>query len=62
MAGTFSCQGEASPKILEMAGAMPEPPPWLADAPAAKGHPDEADIEVLKHEIAQLWTTKNEDQ
>ncbi len=60
--GTYSCQGEVNPKVLEKAKNKPEPPVWIADAPNASGHPDEADIEVLKHQIAQLWTTKNEDQ
>ena len=45
--GTFSCQGEVNPKVLEKAGANPEPPPWLADAPSAKGHPDQTDLKEL---------------
>jgi len=57
--GTYSCQGEVNPKVLEKAKSKPEPPVWIADAPNASGHPDEADIEVLKHQIAQLWTTTN---
>jgi hypothetical protein len=28
--------------------SKPEPPVWIADAPNAVGHPDEADSEVLK--------------
>lgn len=46
--GTFSCQGEVNPKVLEKVSAKPEPPVWLKDAPAAAGHPDDADIEDLK--------------
>ncbi len=55
--GTYSCQGEVNPKVLEKAKSKPEPPVWIADAPSAVGHPDEADIEVLKHQIAQLQTS-----
>jgi flavodoxin len=57
--GTYSCQGEVNPKVLEKARSKPEPPAWINDAGYAPGHPDEADIEVLKHRIAQLWTTKS---
>ena len=57
--GTYSCQGEVNPKVLDKARSKPEPPVWLADAPDACGHPDEADIEALKHQIAQLWEAEN---
>ncbi|MFC1880245.1 flavodoxin family protein [Thermodesulfobacteriota bacterium] len=53
--GTYSCQGEASPKILEKASKKPQPPVWLADAPKASGHPNLADIEVLSHQISKLF-------
>ncbi len=53
--GTYSCQGEASPKILEKASKKPEPPVWLSDAPDANGHPNFADIEVLSHQISELF-------
>ena len=55
--GTYSCQGEASPKILEKASKKPEPPEWLADAPDASGHPNDADIDVLKHQLAELFAS-----
>ncbi len=45
---TFSCPGEVNPEFMKKAAAKPEPPPWLGDAPAAKGHPDEADLAELK--------------
>ena len=45
----FSCLGEASEEILEKAGKENPPPSWLADAPAAKGHPDEHDINQFLH-------------
>ena len=48
IAGTFSCQGEVSPDIIEKLQARTDPPEWFADAPTAKGHPDETDIEELK--------------
>jgi flavodoxin len=53
--GTYSCQGEASPKILEKASKKPQPPVWLADAPDAVGHPNDADIEVLNHQLSELF-------
>jgi flavodoxin len=49
--GTFSCQGEVNPKVLEKAGAKPQPPVWLGDAPAAVGHPDAEDLECLRREV-----------
>ncbi len=42
--GTFSCQGEVAAKVLENAANKDPQPPWLADAPAAKGHPDAGDF------------------
>ncbi len=57
--GTYSCQGEVNPKVLEKVKSKPDPPIWLADAPNAVGHPDEADIEVLKNQITELLLTKN---
>ena len=57
--GTYSCQGEVNPKVLEKAKSKPEPPVWIDDAPNASGHPDKADIEVLKHQISELLATKN---
>jgi flavodoxin len=52
--GTYSCQGEVDPKILEKASKNPEPPMWLADAPEAIGHPNSADIEALNYQLAEL--------
>jgi flavodoxin len=52
--GTYSCQGEVNPKILEKASKKPEPPGWLADAPDAIGHPNSADIEALNYQLAEL--------
>ena len=51
---TYNCQGEVNPKFLEKVKAKPEPPVWIDDAPNGFGHPDEADIEVLKYRIAEL--------
>lgn len=52
--GMYNCQGEVAPKILEKVRAKPEPPVWLADAPSAAGHPDESDIDELKHIVSAL--------
>jgi len=56
---TYSCQGEASPKILEKASNKPQPPGWLADAPDAIGHPNDADIEVLNHQLSELFSGRS---
>jgi len=53
--GTYSCQGEVNPKVIEKASKKPEPPVWLADAPDADGHPNDADIEALKYQLAELF-------
>jgi len=45
--GTFSCQGEIPAEMMEKAAAQSPQPPWLADAPSAKGHPDKKDIREL---------------
>lgn len=49
--GTFGCQGEVSPEMMEKLAAQDKKPGWFADAPAAKGHPDEQDIAELVHLI-----------
>jgi len=54
IAGTFSCQGEVNPKVLEKISAKPQPPVWLKDAPDAKGHPDDRDIDNLKKVVLGL--------
>jgi len=46
---TFGCQGELSPKTMEKIAAQDTKPAWFADAPAAKGHPDEKDIAEFVH-------------
>jgi flavodoxin I len=51
IAGTFSCQGEVSPSFLEKARKKDPQPPWLGDAPAAVGHPNDTDINRLKDAI-----------
>ncbi len=56
--GTYSCQGEVNPKILEKVSKKPEPPVWLADAPKAIGHPNDFDIEILNHQISELFAGK----
>ncbi len=51
---TFSCPGEVSTKVLEMASKKDPQPPWLADAPAAAGHPDEKDVENVVRMLVEL--------
>ncbi len=51
---TFSCPGEVDAKFLEMAAKKDPQPPWLAAAPAAKGHPDAADIAALKAAVQAI--------
>ncbi|MFZ0243264.1 MAG: flavodoxin family protein [Desulfobacterales bacterium] len=53
--GTFSCQGEVDPSVLERVSQKPEPPVWLKDAPQAAGHPDQGDIQALKKEVEKIW-------
>jgi flavodoxin len=52
--GTFSCQGQVNPKILEKVSKKPEPPVWLGDAPLAEGHPNADDLRRLSHQISEL--------
>lgn len=56
ISGTFSCQGKVNPKVLEKVKEKPQLPAWLDDAPDAIGHPDESDIEELKHIVSTLKT------
>lgn len=53
-AGSFSCQGEVNPKVLEKAKSKPQPPVWLDDAPKSVGHPDATDIEAIKRVVRNL--------
>ncbi len=46
--GTYSCQGEVNPKVLEKAKQKDTPPPWLHEADDAVNHPDDNDIAELK--------------
>ena len=46
--GTFSRPGEVDAKFLEVAAKKDPQPPWLAAAPAAKGHPDADDLAAAK--------------
>lgn len=47
--GVFSCPGQVGEEILEKAGKKDPQPVWLADAPAAKGHPDTEDVRQFIH-------------
>jgi flavodoxin I len=52
--GTFSCQGEVNPKVLETAAAKAQPPAWFPDGPSAKGHPDSNDVAELRQLLAGI--------
>ena len=49
--GSFSCQGEVSEKMMETAANKDPQPPWLGDAPAAKGHPNASDFMELSEAL-----------
>lgn len=49
--GTFNCPGGVAPKVMEKIRAKNPPPPWIADAPAATGHPDARDLENLRQGV-----------
>lgn len=51
---TFSCLGEVPEEVLEMAAKKDPQPPWLADAPAAAGHPDEKDLVNVVRMLEEL--------
>lgn len=52
--GTFSCQGEVNPKVLQAVRAMEKEkqPVWIERAEEAIGHPDENDIQGLTAAVA----------
>jgi len=52
--GSFSCQGEVNPKVLEKIRAKVPPPPWIQDADGAVGHPDQEDIVRLQETLHSL--------
>jgi flavodoxin len=49
--GRFSCQGEVPAKVMENAANKNPQPPWLPDAPTAKGHPDGNDFMNLSEAL-----------
>lgn len=51
---TFSCPGEVDVKTLETAAQETPQPAWLADAPAAKGHPDAHDLKMVVRMLEEL--------
>lgn len=52
--GTFSCQGEVNPEVLERVSKKPEPPVWLKDAPNAEGHPNRNDMQELNNVLENI--------
>ena len=51
---TFSCPGEVDAMTLETAAQKNPQPAWLADAPAAKGHPDASDLKMVVRMMVEL--------
>ncbi|MCK5071262.1 MAG: flavodoxin family protein [Desulfocapsa sp.] len=51
---TYSCAGQVAEKFLEVAAKKDPQPPWLADAPAAVGHPDDMDLKHVARLIEEL--------
>ena len=51
--GSFDCQGEVPDKVMETAANKDPQPPWLKDAPAAKGHPDASDFMALSEALVK---------
>ncbi len=51
--GSFTCQGEVNPKVLEKVKAKRTPPPWIGDADDAVGHPNQNDLNELKQAFKQ---------
>ena len=51
VAGTFSCPGEVPDQVMETAAAKDPQPPWLKDAPEAKGHPNGNDFMNLSEAL-----------
>ncbi len=47
LAGTFTCQGEVDPKVIDKLRRGSRPPAWLDEAAHAKTHPNDKDIEEL---------------
>lgn len=54
IAGTFSCQGEVNPKVLEKVRQKTPPPPWIDDADSAVGHPNAEDEANLREVLSKL--------
>ncbi len=54
IAGSFTCQGEVNPKVLEKVKQKPEPPVWIGDADGAVGHPNQEDFLALKKIVSNL--------
>lgn len=50
----FSCPGEVDPKVMETAAQKSPQPAWLVDAPAAKGHPDSHDLQMVVRMLEEL--------
>ncbi len=54
LTGIYNCTGEVESSFFERVLAKPVKPPWIGDAPAAAGHPDDTDIENLKNMLSSV--------
>ncbi len=52
--GTFNCQGAVNPRVLLKIRNKNPKPPWIGDADAAAGHPDEEDLGRLNDIVTAL--------
>lgn len=52
--GTFACQGQVKPALIEALLSKPEHMKWCEEAQAAEGHPDKADIADAREFAAEI--------
>ncbi|MBU2539312.1 MAG: flavodoxin family protein [Proteobacteria bacterium] len=56
VAGSFSCPGEVPVKVQAAIAEKNPNAPWLPDAPAATGHPDEKDLSDLRKALRDSFS------
>ncbi|PIE61248.1 MAG: flavodoxin family protein [Desulfobacterales bacterium] len=54
LVGTFTCQGEVDPKVIDKLKRGSKPPAWLDEAAHAKGHPGDKDIAELTDRLKKI--------
>jgi len=52
--GTFACQGQVKPALIEALLSKPEHMKWCEEAQAAEGHPDKADLADAREFAAEV--------